>query len=241
MSEDSKSLIVVSAHAGDFVWRAGGAIALHTKTLGYRAVVICLTCGERGESGKFYNETPNITADVVREKRRAEAIAAAEVLGAEIHFLDGKDYNLEITQEMRDRTVDIYREVQPNFILTHPAADPSNWDHVTAYRFALECRMEAQAHGRPGGQIIGAPQVYQFEPHQNELCNFVPDTLLNISPVWETKWKAMQQIPGQTYMWDYYRNVAEQRGNTAGRRTKGAPITHAEAYEKVFPTTVGEL
>jgi len=240
MSEDRKSLIVVSAHAGDFVWRAGGAIALHARTLGYRAVVICLTCGERGESGQLYTG-PGMTAAKVREIRRAEAIAAADVLGAEIHFLDGQDYNLEITQEMRDRTVDIYREVQPSFILTHPAADPSNWDHVKTYQFALECRMEAQAHGRPGGSIIGAPQVYQFEPHQIELCNFVPDTLLNISPVWDVKWQAMQKLPGQSRMWAYYKNMAEQRGNTAGRRTMGPPIIHAEAFQKVFPTTVAEL
>ncbi|AVF04339.1 MULTISPECIES: PIG-L deacetylase family protein [Devosia] len=240
MQENQKSLVVVSAHAGDFVWRAGGAIALHTKTLGYRAVVVCLTCGERGESGQLYTDA-SVTAEKVREIRRAEAKAAAEVLGAEIHFLDGKDYNLEVTQDMRDRTVDILRDVQPNFILTHPAADPSNWDHVKAYQFALECRMEAQAHGRPGGHIIGAPQVYQFEPHQVELCNFVPDTLLNISSVWDLKWEAMQKIPGQSRMWAYYKNLAEQRGNTAGRRTKGAPITHAEAFEKVFPTTLTEL
>lgn len=240
MSDSRKSLIVVSAHAGDFVWRAGGAIAHHTRNLGYRAVVICLSCGERGESGQFYADPDTVAADV-REKRRAEAIAAAKVLGAEIHFLDAPDYILQITPEMRQRTVDIYREVQPNFILTHPAADPSNWDHVTAYRFALECRMEAQAHGRPGGPIIGAPQVYQFEPHQNELCNFVPDTLLNISSVWDLKWEAMQQVPGQSRMWAYYKNLAEQRGNTAGRRTKGNPITHAEAFQKVFPTTLAEL
>ena len=41
------ALLVVSAHAGDFVWRAGGAIALATAR-GDRAVVLCLTYGERG-------------------------------------------------------------------------------------------------------------------------------------------------------------------------------------------------
>ncbi len=239
---DQKSLVVISAHAGDFVWRAGGAIALHTKKLGYRAVIVCLTCGERGESASFYTDKTLKAADV-REKRRAEAQAAAEVLGAEVHFMDGQDYILQITEEMRQKTVDIVREVQPNFILTHPAVDPSNWDHVTANRFALEVRMEAQAHGRPGGEIIGAPQVYAFEPHQVELCEFFPDTLLDITDVWDTKWEAMQQVPGQSKMWKYYKNLAEQRGNVAGRRTKGAtkPITHAEAFQRTFPVTVREL
>jgi 4-oxalomesaconate hydratase len=101
--------------------------------------------------------------------------------------------------------------------------------------------MEAQAHGRLGGEIIGAPQVYCFEPHQLEICDFVPDTLLNITEVWETKWQAMQCLPGQSAMWEYYKALAERRGSNAGRRTKGAPITHAEAFQKIFPTTVSKL
>jgi 4-oxalomesaconate hydratase len=31
MSKIAKTALVVSAHPGDFVWRAGGAIALHAK------------------------------------------------------------------------------------------------------------------------------------------------------------------------------------------------------------------
>ena len=45
----SKSGLVVTAHPGDFVWRAGGAIALHAAK-GYRIKIVCLSYGERGES-----------------------------------------------------------------------------------------------------------------------------------------------------------------------------------------------
>ena len=209
-----KSLVVVSAHAADFIWRAGGAIAVHTLQHGYRAVVVCLSAGERGESN--------------------------EVLGAEIHFFDQQDYLLSSSPGIVERLVDIYRDAQPRFILTHPQVDPSNWDHVTACRLALEARMVAQAPGRKGGKIIAAPQVYCFEPHQSELCEYRPDTLLDISEVWELKWRAMLCIKSQTRMWPYYKNVAEQRGNTARRRTE-RKITHAEAYQRIFPRTVEEL
>src|SRR5690606_22081568 len=49
MSDDTPSspLLVISAHAGDFVWRAAGAIALATER-GDRAKVVCLSYGERG-------------------------------------------------------------------------------------------------------------------------------------------------------------------------------------------------
>jgi len=40
--------LVVTAHPGDFVWRVGGAIALHARG-GYRMKIVCLSFGERGE------------------------------------------------------------------------------------------------------------------------------------------------------------------------------------------------
>ena len=46
---DTPSILVFSAHAADFVWRAGGAIALYAAR-GYRVRILCLSYGERGES-----------------------------------------------------------------------------------------------------------------------------------------------------------------------------------------------
>lgn len=105
-----------------------------------------------------------MTPDKARAIRKSEAEEAAEVLGAGIVFLDGSDYMLRVDQDMLYRTAGILRETQPEFILTHPAADPTNLDHVTAYNFALEARMVAQAHGHVGGQIIGAPQTIRLNP-----------------------------------------------------------------------------
>ncbi len=49
---DRKTALVISAHSADFVWRAGGAIALHAAK-GYDVTVVCLSYGERGESAKL--------------------------------------------------------------------------------------------------------------------------------------------------------------------------------------------
>ena len=53
MSE--RSILVFSAHAADFVWRAGGAIALYASR-GYRVRILCLSYGERGESQGAWKE-----------------------------------------------------------------------------------------------------------------------------------------------------------------------------------------
>ncbi|MFM2423576.1 MAG: hypothetical protein RL291_2106, partial [Pseudomonadota bacterium] len=81
-----KSGLVITAHPGDFVWRAGGAIALHAKR-GYRVKILCMSFGERGES-QFAWKAQGATMAAVKAARKAEAEEAARILGAEIEFFD---------------------------------------------------------------------------------------------------------------------------------------------------------
>lgn len=43
------NLLVISAHAADFVWRAGGTIAKYANA-GSAVHVVCVGMGQRGES-----------------------------------------------------------------------------------------------------------------------------------------------------------------------------------------------
>src|SRR4051812_1808861 len=70
-------LLVVTAHPGDFVWRAAGAIAL-TTAAGGRALIACLTFGERGESARLWRQGHDL--DQVKAVRRGEAEQASKVL-----------------------------------------------------------------------------------------------------------------------------------------------------------------
>lgn len=85
-----KTVLVVSAHAADFVWRAGGAIALYASR-GYRLRILCLAFGERGESQGSWKQA-GMTVERVKEIRRAESTRAAEILGADVRFFDAGDY-----------------------------------------------------------------------------------------------------------------------------------------------------
>ncbi|MGH8869964.1 MAG: PIG-L deacetylase family protein [Actinomycetes bacterium] len=242
-SDRPDSLLVVSAHAGDFVWRASGAIAL-TTSRGGDATVVCLTYGERGESARAWREGKNL--DEVKAVRQEEAGKAAAALGARVEFLDAGDYPLRVTDEVTDRLVDLYREVQPTVVLTHPLEDPYNGDHPTAARAALEARVLAQAIGYPApGDPLGAPPVFFFEPHQPEQCGFVPQVLLDITPVFDTKQAAMRCLPAQQHMWDYYTDLATRRGvqlkRNAGPNLGLPSDTKAEAYMRYYPQVATEL
>lgn len=237
------SLLVVTAHVGDFVWRAGGAIALYA-TRGHTVSVVCLAYGERGESARYWRMGMGL--EEVKQARREEAEKAAGVLGADIQFLDAEDYPLLDTPELADQLAHIYRETQPTVVLTHTERDPWNTDHEVGHRLALRSRIIAQAPGyRPEGQPLGAPPVFLFEPHQTEYSGFMPDVILDITEVWKTKLKAMRCMEGQTHLWDYYTDVAKRRGVQA-RRNSGPNLglsteTMGEAYQRVYPQVATEL
>ena len=235
-----KTALVVSAHAADFVWRAGGAIAVHAAQ-GWAVTVVCLSFGERGESARLWRE-PGVTLDAVKATRRAEAERAAEHLGvADIQFWDLGDYPITLSRESLLRLADLNRAVRPSWIMSHSRRDPYNADHPAVTAFTQEARIIAQAHGHdPGTPVAGAPQVYLFEPHQPEQCGWTPNVILNISEVWERKRAAIECMQGQEHLWDYYTRVALQRGVQGGRNS-GAVMTYGEAYESVFPSVVGEL
>jgi len=235
-----KSGLVITAHPGDFVWRAGGAIALHAKR-GYRMKVVCMSFGERGES-QFAWKKAGISMDEVKAGRRDEAERAAAILGAEIEFFDCGDYPLRPTEAMLDRTIDIYRDLKPAFVLTHALEDPYNFDHPAAAHFAQEARIIAQAAGhKPDpSRSYAAPPVFLFEPHQPEQCSFKPQVILNIDEVWETKYKAFQILAAQKHLWEYYHRVALNRGVQGGRNT-GKPMTYGEAYQRLFPEALEVL
>lgn len=238
-----RNALIISAHSADFVWRAAGAIALHARR-GYRMKVVCLSFGERGESAKLWRK-PGMTLDAVKAARRDEAQAAADILGAEIEFFDLGDYPMRITDEALMRLVDVYRDLLPSFVLSHSVQDPYNFDHPLAMHVAQEARIIAQAEGHdPGQPVVGAPPVYAFEPHQTEQCEWVPNTFLDITEVWDLKRRAIETMAGQEHLWEYYTRVALQRGVQAKRNigiTAARDIRHAEGFMRLTPVVTGDL
>jgi 4-oxalomesaconate hydratase len=241
----NKTALVISAHSADFVWRCGGAIALH-RQLGYDVTVVCLSFGERGESAKLWKHA-DMTLDAVKKARRIEAENAAKALDLQdIRFFDLGDYPLELDREAKYRLVEVIRAVQPAFMLGHSHYDPYNTDHMYATQVALECRMIAQAWGHnPGEKVLGAPQLYLFEPHQTEQMGWKPDTFLDITPVWDRKRAAIECMAGQEHLWEYYTRAAQQRANhfkrNSGGQAGGRDCRYAEAFQSAFPRTVDAL
>jgi 4-oxalomesaconate hydratase len=231
---------VIGAHSADFVWRAGGAVA-KAVTNGGVAEVVALSYGERGESGELWKEAGQ-TIENVKRLRHAEAEAAAGHLGASFRCLDLGDYPLQIDAESLLRIADVIREFGPDVLITHTDTDPFNPDHPVAYAAVDRGRGLAAGAGVPSVfGTIKPPQLFLFEPHQPELCNFTPNVHVDITAVWDQKVAAMAEMQSQRYLQTYYAQRGEQRGNHARRGSGAEHVRYAESFHRIIPQVVDEL
>ena len=236
----SRRIQVIGAHAADFVWRAGGAIAKAVE-LGGVAEVVALSYGERGESGELWKE-PDQTIAKVKRVRHEEAQSACAELGASFKALDLGDYPLEIGSEALLLIAETVREFAPDVLVTHTDTDPFNPDHPVAFRAVDRARSLAAGAGvQSAFETVRPPQLFLFEPHQPELCNFTPTTFVDITSVFESKRAAMAHMRAQSYLQTYYAQRAEHRANHARRASGDAGIRYAEAFQRVIPQVVSEL
>lgn len=232
-----KKLLVVGAHSADFVWRAAGTIALVTSQ-GGSATVIALSYGERGESGELWKE-PNQTVENVKHIRHEQASTAANIVGAEFRCLDLGDYPLTISEEVMAQLADFFREMEPHIVLTHTPVDPFNPDHPVACQAVQRARLLASGAGVASAfKNIIPPDLYFFEPHQPELCEFNPNTFVDITPVMEQKVKAMEAMQAQSYLHGYYTELASRRANHARRISGMEEVKYAEALQRTLPWVV---
>jgi 4-oxalomesaconate hydratase len=236
----SRRIQVIGAHSADFVWRAGGAIAKAVEQ-GGTAEVVALSYGERGESGELWKQDGQ-TVENVKRIRHGEAEAAAKALGAEFRCLDLGDYPLQVDADALALIADTIRAFGPDVLVTHTDTDPFNPDHPVAHGAVDRARgLAAGAGVRSAFATIRPPALFLFEPHQPELCNFMPTTFVDITSVVERKREAMAHMKAQQYLQTYYAQRAEQRGNHARRASGDQDVRFAEAFQRVIPQVVDAL
>jgi len=241
MFDEKQNVLVVSAHAADYVWRAGGTIAKYILH-GAKVKVVVLSCGVRGESNDLWNE-PGQTAENVAKIRKEESMAAATCLGVtDIEFWDYDDYYMDLESgEKIDRLATLIREFKPYHIITHGDLDLLNPDHDAVNRFVFKASVLAISNGVRLGDTKTSKQtrIFGFEPHQTEICNFKPEVIIDITETMEMKKNAMNYFKAQGHLIEYYAMRAFTRGNHARRLSGNNAYKFAESFTRRFPY-VGE-
>jgi 4-oxalomesaconate hydratase len=237
---EGKRLLVIGAHAADFVWRSAGVVALTTSE-GGDALVVALSYGERGESSDLW-DLPNQTIENVKRVRHAEAAEAAQLLGAKLECLDLGDFPLVVDRPALDRLTTMIRSYAPDAIITHLPRDPFNPDHPVAYAAVEKARLLAMS-GEPGAARpkVRPSRFFCFEPHLPELCSFEPDAFVDITKVYEKKVAAMNAMTAQRHLVEQYRARAEYRAEYIRRLTGHMEVQYAEAFVRMLPQLVTDL
>lgn len=239
---ERKRMLVISAHAADYVWRSGGTIAKYIEG-GAEVCVVVLSFGVRGESNDLWKGEGQ-TAEKVKEIRKGETLAAAAELGLKnIEFWDFEDYPMEVNRERLDRLTVKIREFKPDVVLTHSPKDQFNPDHEDVCSMVFQACVMANSAGAQYGNLKATKQMalFGFEPHQTEISEFKPGTIIDISSTFEKKKKAMACFKAQKHLIEYYTMRAEMRGNHARRISGNNEYVAAECFSNFFPTVRGEF
>ena len=113
---------------------------------------------------------------------------------------------------------------------------------VAADAAVARARLLAAGAGVASAFDTVAPSEFLvFEPHQPDLCGFVPSVFVDITAVFDRKREAMACMQAQEYLQQYYLERAEHRGNHARKVTGDAGIRKAEAFQRIVPHVVSAL
>lgn len=236
LAEIGGPVLVVSAHEDEVEIHAGGTIA-RLAASGIAVSYVLATSGNRGTAD------PSVTMDQLAATREGEQRAAAAKLGVtDLTFLGFDDGDLTYEgRRLREALVRCIRAQRPAAIITHDPfpGDGSN-DSCSIYPDHLAVGMTAfqAAYVAAPGPLFHPEHLKQgLEPWKPErifcIMSAKPDCFIEVGPVWEQKWSAIQEHRSQgrhlPAMEGFFREVARDLGQRSG-------LTLAEGFRRLLPT-----
>jgi bacillithiol biosynthesis deacetylase BshB1 len=176
---DPLDLLVIGAHPDDGEVHVGGILALAADR-GMRCAILDLTSGDLGTRG-------------TAATRRAEAQAAAGILGVERIILDFPDARFTESEPNRLALMAQIRALRPK-ILILPAPEDRHPDHRRAFRLAKEA---AYYSGLKNYPCPGAPWRPEAVAWVGGETPGNPDLVVDVSPVWERRMAAFDAFGSQ--------------------------------------------
>jgi N-acetylglucosamine malate deacetylase 1 len=185
-------ILCIGAHPDDVEF---GCAPLLIKEIekGSLVKILVLSLGEAGSAG-----TP--------EGRKQEAMDAAEIIGAEIEFVEmGGDCKIEYSPQNRITIAKKIREYKPNIILAPDTDENQHPDHAAAGKIARDASRLARYGGL--GEIKDLPvhkidQLYYY--FITQFFGRSPDIMVDVTsvqPIWQKAMEAHKsQIKSKKYL-----------------------------------------
>jgi len=203
--------MAIAAHPGDALFTMGPAVAAEIAQ-GGRGIFLSLSLGERGSS--------TIPPAKYGAMQREATEKAAAILGAEADFLSYPDAEIPLTDEASLAVADRIRQFKPAVVVTHWSG---SWhkDHQTCHAVVRDAIFYAGLASLERTLPAHSVAKLLFAENWEDITNFVPDTYLDISAVYDKWVKACSVFP----MWrgetgfrynDFYQSLAVARGCLGG-------------------------
>lgn len=156
--------------------RTAFALAAHPDDIEFLMSGTLMLLGESGFELHYMNlangclGTTEFDSDTITRMRRAEAMEAADSIGAVYHESICRDLDIFYDRETLARVASAMREVAPDILLTHSPVDYME-DHTNASRLAVTA---AFARGMPNfpvtpdrSPVMKPVAVYHAQPYSN--------------------------------------------------------------------------
>jgi LmbE family N-acetylglucosaminyl deacetylase len=186
-------ILVVGAHPDDADIKAGGTSAKWCD-LGHAVKLVSLT---NGQAGHHTSPGPELA-----RRRKAEAEAAAAVIGATYDVLDIPDGELDDRLEYRHRVIRLIRSFRPDLVLTHRTTDYHPDHRFTglliqdaAYLLTVPAVCPDVPH------LPWMPAILYFSDAFRKPCRFEPHVVVDIDDTMDRMIAMLHCHASQFYEW----------------------------------------
>lgn len=193
MAEEPPRILIIGAHPDDADFKAGGAAARWCAA-GHVVRLASLTDGRAG-----HHAMPG--AGLAR-RRRAEAEAAAAVIGATYEILDNADGELDDRPATRLGVIRLIRSFRPDLILTHRAGDYHPDHRFTgllvqdaSYLLTVPAICPEVPH------LAACPPILLFSDGFTRPCRFEPHVVVDIDDTFDRLIGMLHCHESQFYEW----------------------------------------
>lgn len=229
MSEQAQPCImVIGAHAADAELMGGGAILSHMAQ-GWRAVIVHLSLGEKGHR--------SLGPDAYAEIKRREAKQAAAVLGAELHFLNYRDGEIPVSEEIQWDIADAIRMYRPDVVITHWKGS-LHQDHSNCYENVMASLFFAGLKTFIREHPAHYPKSVLFGENWEDEDGFEAELYLDVTAFWTRFLEAVTSyglVRGEAASFRYvqwYEGTSLARGAERGVDRAVALMPHRTVYSR---------
>jgi LmbE family N-acetylglucosaminyl deacetylase len=193
VTEPAPRILAIGAHPDDCDIKAGGTAAKWCR-LGHVVQLVSLCDGSAGHQ--------TVWGPPLAQRRRAEAKAAAGVIGANYEVMDFPDGELQPTLEARRRVIRLIRSFRPDLLLTHRPTDY----HPDHCHTGLLVQEAAYLVTVPGicpeiPHLERSPVILHFSDAFKKPCRFEPHVAVDIGEELDKVIDMLHCHTSQFYEW----------------------------------------